>query len=156
LPSRWRDSLDQVTVDDMEAYALKQEDASPEATKPIREVLDELNQKAAYIPRQRTLRKLEIPEKVELYYQGTTRGSAIDNMQTLEQQDDKRFSKGSLPELKENIRLWARGADYSTPKKTITVVPPPELSSLSRNEYQPAYLYYRLASGAEGGADPET
>src|SRR5258708_11172481 len=49
-----------------------------------------------------------------------------------------------VPGLKDHVKLWAVGADYTTPKTFITVVPPPEINQLTRDEWHAAYLYYRL------------
>jgi hypothetical protein len=94
----------------------------------------------------RKLRKLQVPDEVYVLYKGATSS----NEQTLKKQGDNEYA-GTLAELKESIRFTVRGEDYYTPYRRITVVPPPEVTELTRDELQPAYLYYRLAKGVEPG-----
>lgn len=130
-----------VTVDDVDAFLL--DSANSEGFGPARETIAKLETLAASIPMQRKIRKLEIPGEVRLYYKGTGRGTSINSMQAMEPSANRRFM-ATLPELKEDIKFWATGADYSTPRKAIRVVPPPELNQLTRDEWQPAYLHYRV------------
>ena len=50
---------------------------------------------------------------------------------------------GTLSDLKETVKFHARGENYYTPEKQITLVPPPMLTELKRDEYHPAYLYHK-------------
>ena len=50
---------------------------------------------------------------------------------------------GTLSDLKETVKFHARGENYYTPTKQITLVPPPMLTELKRDEYHPAYLYHK-------------
>ena len=95
----------------------------------------------------RTLRKLIVPEDVQVIYKGTNIGAK----QTLQQQDNNQYTC-TLPELKEMIRFTVRGEDYYTPYKRIEVVPPPEIETdqLMVHEEQPAYTI----SGCLCGVDP--
>jgi hypothetical protein len=61
---------------------------------------------------------------------------------TLKQINDNEY-EGQFPDLKETVTFRARGEDYYTANKKIIVVPPPSLIKLTRDQYEPAYLYYR-------------
>ena len=50
---------------------------------------------------------------------------------------------GTLSDLKETVKFHARGENYYTPTKQITLVPPPMLTELKRDEFHPAYLYHK-------------
>ena len=50
---------------------------------------------------------------------------------------------GTLSDLKESVKFYARGENYDTPTKLITLVPPPMLTELKRDEFHPAYLYHK-------------
>ena len=56
-----------------------------------------------------------------------------------------------LGDLKESFQFRVRGEDYETATRSITLVPPPMISSLLRDEFRPAYLYHRppLTDGDE-------
>ena len=49
-----------------------------------------------------------------------------------------------LNDLTESVRFTARGADYYTPYKKITLVPPPSIDVLTVDKEEPAYIYYRV------------
>jgi hypothetical protein len=49
-----------------------------------------------------------------------------------------------LSDLKESVQFYVQGEDYSTyPYRRITLVPPPLLTRLEKDEFVPAYPYYR-------------
>jgi hypothetical protein len=75
------------------------------------------------------------------------RGENISNEQTLSKVSDFEYS-GTMPEQKKPYRFQARGEDYYTQYRKITVVPPPEINKMWRDEAQPAYLWHRLPSGS--------
>jgi hypothetical protein len=143
IPDRLVDArFDGATVDDVEVFLAAEEAPTSSGAAQARETLAKLDALADSVTMQRKLRKLEVPDEVRLNYKGG-RGSAINSMQAMEPIANHRFM-ATLPELKEDIRFWATGVDYSTPKKSIRVVPPPELTQLTRDEWHAAYLYYRL------------
>jgi hypothetical protein len=147
-PPKWpADRIDEMPVDEIESYLTRRADLPGAMTQPIRDVLAQLDELAGAIRNQRTLRKLQIPDDVRL----TLRGATLDTEQTLEARNDHRYTC-TLPELKEDIRLWVRGADYVTPTKSIKIEAPAELRSLVRDEDHPAYLYYPLPPGAPAEA----
>src|SRR5262249_15420893 len=55
---------------------------------------------------------------------------------------DQEYS-GTLSDLKESVKFRVRAGDYSTSVRSITLVPPPMLTALTRNEWRPAYIYQR-------------
>jgi hypothetical protein len=112
----------------------------------LRDILARLHARAESPEMARRVRELTIPEKVLVYYRGET----IRSEQTLKKQTDNQYS-GVLSDLKESVRFTANGEDYYTPYRTITIVPPPSLVELIRDEERPAYLYQRPA--AAGGPE---
>ena len=87
----------------------------------------------------RTLRQLEIPRLIHVYYRGASTKS--DHAHDL--QPDNKYAVG-LADLKESVRFTARGADYYTPYKKVTLVPPPSIDLLTVDKEEPAYIYYRV------------
>ena len=109
-------------------------------------VLEELDKRAGEAKYSRKLRKLEIPQNVSVHYWGAKTSS---EMPMARQQDSNEFA-GVLNELKESVKLYVKGEDFTTyPYKKITLVPPPMLTKLEKDEYLPAYQYHRLP--ADGG-----
>jgi hypothetical protein len=104
----------------------------------IDETMKRLDEKAADPSMSRTVRKLKIPEEVELSYWGAK--TKVD--MKLRAEANNEFA-GTLSDLKETVKFHARGENYYTPDKQITLVPPPMLSELKRDEYHPAYLYHK-------------
>src|SRR5262249_30734434 len=67
---------------------------------------------------------------------------------TLSRQQDYEYT-GQFAELKESVRFDIRAEDYISRTRTVTVVPPPGLTSLTKQENRPAYLYYRTTNRDE-------
>jgi hypothetical protein len=137
LPAGWETwSLDRVEteLDRPEAHATLDADT----WLALRDVFAQLHARAASPRLARRFRELTIPDAVVVYYQGQT----VRSEQTLKKQADNEYS-GTLSDLKESVRFTANGEDYYTPYKRITIVPPPSLVELTRDEEQPAYLYHR-------------
>lgn len=104
----------------------------------LRNALAQLEERAKLASMSRRFRMLTIPDTVYVNYSGGNMRSEM----TLKQLTDNEY-EGQFPDLKETVTFRARGEDYYTPSKRIIVVPPPSLISLTRDEYHPAYLYYR-------------
>jgi hypothetical protein len=104
----------------------------------IDESLRRLDDKAADPSMSRTVRKLKIPDEVELSYWGAK--TKVD--MKLRAEANNEFA-GTLSDLKETVKFHARGENYYTPVKQITLVPPPMLTELKRDEHHPAYLYHK-------------
>jgi hypothetical protein len=111
----------------------------PAAHRALEEVFSKVAELAETARYSRTLRKLVIPESIHVYYRGaTTKSDRPENIQT-----DHKYSVG-LSDLKESVRFTARGEDYFTPYKKITLVPPPGVEWATVDKEEPAYIYYRV------------
>jgi hypothetical protein len=146
FPSTWTPraeehglTLDWIEVnfrDDEKRAALSEGDAEA-----IGKVLEHLDQRASERGMSRTLRKLKVPETVELIFTGEKTGNVTST--TLERTGENEYT-GGFGELKESVRFTVQGEDYSTATRYITVEEPPGVESLMGEEAQPAYLFYRL------------
>jgi hypothetical protein len=135
---RWPvDRVEQVFLDDDAIKSMLSEKSSEDIA-AIRSAVDRLGELAADPGMSRKLRKLKIPDEVELYYWGAK--TRVD--MKLRPEPNNEFS-GTLSDLKESVKFYARGENYDTPTKLITLVPPPMLTELKRDEYHPAYLYHK-------------
>ena len=106
----------------------------------------------------RTLRKLDTPDAVTLYYNGVAKPvagrAAKANAGTrgevrLTRDPSGEFS-ADVAGLKESIAYTVRAKNFRTDTREITLVPPPMLTRLSRVESQPAYLYHPAPVDAKG------
>ncbi|HKB04106.1 MAG TPA: hypothetical protein VKD90_17925 [Gemmataceae bacterium] len=137
-PAKWPiDRVEQVFVENEEVRAILAARFRPELD-AIGGVLKQLDEMAADPSNSRTLRKLKIPDEVELNYWGAK--TRVD--MKLRAEGNNEFA-GTLSDLKETVKFHARGENYYTPTKQITLVPPPMLTELKRDEYHPAYLYHK-------------
>ncbi len=136
--SKWPvDRVEQVFLENEDVKALLSEKFSSQLA-AITETMNRLEARAADSSNSRKLRKLKIPDEVELNYWGAK--TRVD--MKLRGEGNNEFS-GTLSDLKESVRFYARGENYDTPTKLITLVPPPMLTELKRDEYHPAYLYHK-------------
>jgi hypothetical protein len=143
LPADWHaPTLDQIELRLDKPENQKMLDA--DTVLALRDVFAQLDERAGSARMGRRLRKLHIPEKVTVYYRGDT----IRSEQTLKKQAGNEYA-GVLSDLKESVRFTVNGEDYYTPYKKITLVPPPTLVVLTRDEEQPAYLWQRPPVGAD-------
>ena len=131
------DRVDQVFVQNDEVRALLSEKFQTQLD-AIGETIRQLEAKAADPSMSRTVRKLKIPDEVELSYWGAK--TRVD--MKLRGEGNNEFA-GTLSDLKESVKFHARGENYYTPTKIITLVPPPMLTELRRDEFHPAYLYHK-------------
>jgi hypothetical protein len=143
VPADWavRDPERGPTLDEIEIRLGKTETHQTlpaETLVTLRDVLARLENRVKLPSLSRKLRRLTIPETVYVNYWGPTTRSEM----TLQRLNENEY-EGQFPDLKESVTFRARGEDYYTPNKKILVVPPPSLVRLVRDEYQPAYLYYR-------------
>jgi hypothetical protein len=113
-----------------------------EQEQALRDLLDRFDQMAANPEMKRTLRKLEIPDTVYVNY----KSAKSKNTMTLKKEDGNEYV-GTFTDLKESITFTARGLDYYTPTKQITVVPPPVIEEMNADLFVPAYRLYRPAQG---------
>src|SRR5205085_10716570 len=80
----------------------------------------------------RVFRQLDVPERVDVSYWG----AKTSNEMPLARGNDQEYA-GLLSDLKESVHFRVRARDYATTARTITLVPPPMLTRLSRDEYRP-------------------
>ena len=114
----------------------------------LRQMLDRLDERAGDLSFSRTLRKLNIPEVVTLAYNSNAK-SVTKNLQPSARNAATGYEfTGGFTDLEPgSYGYYATANDYSTPRRFITVLPPPELASLLVEQERPAYLYYRPSSG---------
>jgi hypothetical protein len=86
----------------------------------------------------RQFRQLDVPERVEVAYWG----AKTSNEMPLNLGHDQEYA-GPLTDLRESVKFRVKARDYRTPARTITLVPPPMLTRLTRDEDRPAYLFHR-------------
>jgi hypothetical protein len=149
LPSDWkvREMSAGLTLDEIELNLDKSEThktLAAEAKDGMREVLDQLEERATDPALSRFLRKLAIPDEVLLMYKGAT----TDSQTTMQRLADNEYT-GQFGDLKETVTFSVKGLDYYTASRKIVVVDPPNLEKLMREEERPAYLYYRLGLNAD-------
>jgi hypothetical protein len=136
---------DNLTLDEIELLLDKPETHAtlkPAQEKAMRDLLEQFDNHAANPEMKRTLRKLEIPDTVYVNY----KNSKTKNTMTLKKEEGNEYV-GTFNDLKESITFSARGLDYYTPTKLITVVPPPAIEELNADLLEPAYRFYRLPQG---------
>ncbi len=110
---------------------------SGESYAALQKALEELENKANEPGMGRKLRHLERPDNVSFDYVGARTGGGG----TLNPEGNSEYS-GEIGGLREDVSFVIKAEDYRTPQRAITLIPPPALVSLTRVEYQPAYLYY--------------
>ncbi len=134
------DELEHVLTDDKLRSELARS-AAPDQLQALDRVLETLDQRSAEAKYSRKLRKLKIPREVNANYWGARSSS---KMPMGRQQGSNEFAC-VLADLKESVKLYVQGEDFSSyPYKRITLVPPPMLTKLEKDEYVPAYQYHRV------------
>jgi hypothetical protein len=124
--------------------AVSRTDADAAVYRELRGVLAQLDTQADSPWMERRLRKLVIPQTVMLYYEG----ASMDGSGPLEPRDNNEYFGTFRTDVHESIRFTVNGEDFYTPYKRIELVPPPRLVKLSREEFQPAYIYHRAPEQA--------
>ncbi len=121
----------------------------------MRKTIDRLDGRLADSSMRRKVRKLIVPSKVTV----TVKGRAATSTLTLDSMPDNEYT-GQFGELKEKnlkdawtFKYYASGEDYSTANRKITIVPPPTLQELFREDEQPAYLFYRWGNPSNATAE---
>ena len=141
-PAQWPvDRVQSIGIEDPDARAKVMAALSGPEYEALRNELErvfsELDRQAENPAMGRRLRKLDVPDKVMLAYSGQAKTGDV----TLGPQKNQEFSS-PISDLKETVHFVVRAEDFRTPSKTITLVPPPMFASLTRTEYQPAYLHH--------------
>ncbi len=139
-------------IEDLDTYGcgLEVNDQGPEPETTVDEFLktnndsttmlaEKLNAAAADLNNTRKLRKLTVPNSLAMSYNVITTRSRMDLMLNL---DSNGTFSNDIPGLSESVRFSITAEDYVSQRKTITVVAPPTLVELYRDEYQPAYLHH--------------
>lgn len=117
----------------------------------LRQTLNRLEERATNLSLSRTLRKLDIPPEVNLSYNNNTKYVSKTLLPSARNPATGNEFTGGFSELEASAYGYTASAnDYSTPRRYITVLPPPELASLLVEQERPAYLYYRPSPGKTG------
>ncbi len=90
---------------------------------------------------ERHLRKLVVPSAVEVKFTGEESG----RKESIDKRDGNKYPV-SLSDLKDSLKFKfrARGEDFYTAQKTITLVPAPAPANITIDKEEPAYIYHRL------------
>ena len=157
LPAGWPDDIDGIedrltraeeaggqALDAQQLADLRSVLRRLERLAALRQTLDQLKALAGRSSMRRTLRMLKIPEDVFTRYKGKDTNGDIKSSR-----EPGNLYKIGFPVLKESVTFTVRGEDYYTPRRQITTVPPPVLTDLWRDEYQPAYLHYLRPRGED-------
>ena len=127
LPADWkvRELRAGLTLDEIELNLAKSEThktLAAETKAGMREVLDQLDIRAADPALSRKLRKLTIPEEALLIYKGNNTNSQT----TMQRLADNEYT-GQFGDLKETVTFSVQGLDYYTTPRKVVVVDPPVL-----------------------------
>jgi hypothetical protein len=111
----------------------------------MRKTLDRLDDRVADNSMRRTVRKLVIPGTVTV----TVKGPSTTSTTTLSKLANNEYT-GVFGELKDKAQdkewdfsYYASGEDFSSADRYLTLVPPPSLVKVYRDDLRPAYLLYR-------------
>lgn len=146
-PDGWR----AMTVADLKAYGI----AAPAGAEGDDQRVDDLERQQGWtdddptvqkltaaaddLNNTRKLRKLAVPDKLKLRYDGLqTRSRTFADLTP----DATGKYTGEVANLTESVRFTVAAEDFVTARRQITLVPPPTLIDLYRDEYQPAYLHF--------------
>jgi len=149
-PAGWQvDQIQAVGVEDATArtklLAAVHGDEYETLRNGLERVFAALDARAADPAMGRTLRKLDVPERVLLVYTGQTKTGDV----TLGAVQNQEYS-APVPDLKESVQFVVKAEDFRTGPRTITLVPPPLFKSLTNTQYQPAYLHHAPPLDADG------
>jgi hypothetical protein len=87
----------------------------------------------------RTLRVLEVPSALKMRVDGMQTRSR--NAMDMAPDATGKFAV-EVPNLTESVRFTITAEDFTTARRFITLVPPPAIIDLSRDEFQPAYMHF--------------
>jgi hypothetical protein len=149
-PADWEETW---TVDQVEARLQRPEvqsaveEGGPRADvyRPLLDTLAALKEQADSPWMERRFRKLALPQKIILYAKGTS----IRDEVPMEARENREYFGKFGNHVRETIRFSVLAEDFDTPSKQISLVPPPRLARLTRDEYRPAYIYHRAPAGSE-------
>lgn len=109
----------------------------------VREMLDRLDQRIDDPSMSRTMRRLIVPQTVELAY--TVQGNT--HRVTLNINADNEYSNWLKDLQPGKEEYWVKGEDFKTPDREVEKLPAPAFTSLMLEQAQPSYLYYRPTEG---------
>src|SRR5262249_26791996 len=132
-PQEWvADQIEQVLQDPTQRQDLVWL-LGAEKVAELNRVFEELEKRAGDPRYSRKLRKLVVPQDVKIYYWGAR---TSDEAPLVRQQQGVNEYAVVITELKESVKFYVKGEDYSTyPYRRITLVPPPMLTRLEKDEY---------------------
>jgi hypothetical protein len=109
------------------------------ATTFTADVLDPLAAAADDLNNTRKLRRLDLPGQLKMRVDGLQTRSR--NFLDLVPDATGRYA-AEVANLSESVRFTVSAEDYVSARRQITLVPPPTLVDLYRDEYQPAYMHH--------------
>jgi hypothetical protein len=136
-----------LSIDEIELKLDKQETHATlpsESETALREAIAKVQERSALPEMSRTMRTLEVPDKIWL----TSRGVRTYMRNPLTKGADNEYV-GAFGEIKESIGYRVQAEDYYSSARRLTLVPPPTLVKLDDEEYHPACLYYRVSGDAK-------
>lgn len=147
-PERWAvDRVEQIFLNNEKITASLDEASTPKVAE-LRQTIEKLTAVVAEPSMARRVRQLKIPTDVKITGWGLTTslekgmGSEPNNVFVVGLKSGPKV-KDNPKDITESMRFYTIGENFTTPTKNITLVPPPKLQELYRDEYQPAYLYHR-------------
>jgi hypothetical protein len=117
----------------------------------MRDTLDRLDDRIAENTMRRTVRKMTIPATVTV----TVKGPSANSTTTLSKLANNEYTgqfgelKDKSPEKEWAFAYYASGEDFATAYRYLTLVPPPSLMKVYREDLRPAYLYYHAGEGTD-------
>ena len=160
-PASWKASDESVglTVDDVQKALIDAHNAGGEPAADadvvlsrldrlalVSATLDQVDALAAKPSMSRTMRKLIVPDVIYL----KCTGDKTYMRNELRKSQDNEYT-GNFGDLKESVVYTVQAEDYYTPRRYITLVPPPSLVGLGVQEDRPAYLFYRPNDATDVG-----
>lgn len=103
------------------------------------DVMDPLAAAADNLDNTRKLRKLDVPGQLKMRVDGLQTRSR--NFLDLVPDVTGKYA-AEVANLSESVRFTVSAEDYVSARRQITLVPPPTLVDLYRDEYQPAYMHH--------------
>lgn len=136
LPGKTIDELEQTHADDPAVQA----------------VLAALDARTDDPKNARTVRKLVVPAELQMRYDAVQSKARM--TLTLNRDATGRYTN-DVTGLGESVRFVVSAEDFATARRQITLVPPPTLVDLYRDEYQPAYLHHAAPALSDAEKDPK-
>jgi hypothetical protein len=133
----------ETTIDDLEL----QQGQDP----AVQDLLAQLDTVTNDLKNTRKVRKLIVPSEMTLRYDGIQTKARMTI--TLNRDATGKYTN-DVAGLGESVRFVVSAEDFTTARRQITLVPPPTLVDLYRDEFQPAYLHHPAPSLSEQEKSP--